>query len=71
MIRITLIGLMALSACACTIDGPEPGSTGVMAEMERQDRIRQHEDEHRRLCNMLDRDSDRYQRDCARDGGHD
>jgi len=70
MIRIALAALAAFSACACTIDGPEPGSTGVMAELERQDRIRAQQEERRRLCSMIDRNSERYERDCAHDGGH-
>ncbi len=67
MIRFAVIAL-ALVAGACTIDGPEPGSTGVMAEMERQERIRQQQAERERLCSMLDRESDRYERDCERHG---
>jgi len=70
MIRIALIALTALGAVACTIDGPEPGSTGVQAEMERQDHIRRQVEERERLCRMIDRDSDRYRAQCAHDGGN-
>ncbi|WP_296815740.1 hypothetical protein [Brevundimonas sp.] len=65
MMRLAVIGL-ALMAGACTIDGPEPGSTDVMAELERQERIRQQEAERQRLCSMLDPETDRYERDCGR-----
>ena len=56
MMRLAVIGL-ALMAGACTIDGPEPGSTSVIAELERQERIRQQQAERDRLCSMLDRES--------------
>ena len=63
MTRIAVIGL-ALLAGACTSDGPEPGTTDVLAELERQDRIREQQEVRRRLCSMLDPESDRYERDC-------
>ena len=65
MTRFAVIAL-ALMAGGCTIDGPEPGSTSVTAELERQERIRQQQAERERLCSMLDRESERYERDCER-----
>lgn len=72
MIRISLIALAGLMVSACTIDGPEPGSVSPTAELERQDRIRAETERRQQLCRMLDRerDRDRYERDCAQDGGH-
>jgi hypothetical protein len=68
MMRIALIALATLSAAACTIDGPEPGSTSVSAELERQERVRRETEQRDRLCRMIDRDSDRYEAECARNG---
>ena len=51
MIRIAVIGL-ALMAGACTIDGPEPGSTSVIAELERQQAIEREQAERERLCRI-------------------
>lgn len=65
MTRIALIGLAFLVG-ACTIDGPEPGTTDVIAELERQDRIREQQEVRRRLCAMIDPESERYERDCER-----
>ncbi len=70
MIRIALIALAVVGAGACTIDGPPEGRQDVLAEMERQERVRQQVEERQRLCNMIDRNSERYERDCAHDGGH-
>jgi|GEM_PF-1364914 len=70
MMRVALIALSAIGAVACTIDGPEPGSTSVPAEMERQERIRRETEERQRLCRMIDRDSERYRAQCAHDGGN-
>lgn len=69
MMRLALIAAAGLAAAACTIDGPPEGRPDVMAELERQERIRQQVEQRQRLCQMLDRDSDRYERDCEQDGG--
>ena len=70
MTRLVLIAALGLVTAACTIDGPPPGRSDPIAEMERQERIRQQTEERQRLCQMLDRDSDRYERDCEQDGGN-
>jgi hypothetical protein len=68
MMRIALIALAATGAVACTIDGPEPGSVGTAAELERQERIRRETEQREQLCRMIDRNSDRYEAECARNG---
>lgn len=68
MIRLALIALAGLASAACTIDGPPEGRSDPMAEMERQERIRRQTEERQRLCRMLDRNSDRYERDCQQAG---
>ena len=69
MMRLALIALAGLGAVACTIDGPEPGSTSVQAELERQERVRREGEHREQLCRMIDRDSERYEAQCARNGG--
>ena len=71
MNRIALIALAAIGAGACTIDGPPEGRQDVLAEMERQERVRQQVEERQRLCRMMNRDSERYERDCTRSGDPD
>ena len=69
MMRLILISALGLVSAACTIDGPPPGRSDPMAEMERQERIRRQTEERNRLCQMIDRESDRYERDCQQAGG--
>ena len=67
MSRLALMAMTAalgLTVAGCTIDGPPPGRSDPIAEMERQERIRQEVERRERLCQMMDRDSDRYERDC-------
>jgi len=66
--RIALIAALGLVSAACTIDGPPPGRSDPMAEMERQERIRRQTEERNRLCQMIDRESDGYERDCEQAG---
>ena len=68
MMRLVIIASLGLVAGACTIDGPPPGRSDPVAEMERQERIRRQTEERQRLCQMIDRESDRYERDCERAG---
>ena len=50
MTRLVLIAALGLVTAACTIDGPPPGRSDPIAEMERQERIRQQTEERQRLC---------------------
>ena len=68
MMRLIFIATLGLATTACTIDGPPPGRSDPIAEMERQERIRRQTEERERLCQMIDRESDRYERDCERAG---
>jgi hypothetical protein len=68
MMRLVLIAAFGLLSAACTIDGPPPGRSDPMAEMERQERVRRQTEERQRLCQMIDRESDRYERDCQQAG---
>ena len=66
MMRLAVIGL-ALMAGACTIDGPEPGSTSVIAELERQQDREAADAERLRRCQMGETGVERDDRRC-RDG---
>ena len=62
---LCLVGA-ALSACAFPAYDPEP--TSAVQWQRRQDEIERREAERVRLCAIMNKDTDRYRRDCARPG---
>ena len=66
--RMTLIAMAGLATSACTFPAYEPQPTSVHQWERRQEDIQRREAERVRLCQMMNKDSDRYKRDCRRPG---
>ena len=69
MTRVVLIGLIGLGASGCAFPAPyEADPTSVYQWERRQQGIERREAERRRLCAIMNKDTDRYERDCTRPG---
>ena len=63
------LSLAALSVGACALPAPYEGDpTSVYQWERRQAEITRREAERVRLCQMMNKDSERYERDCRRPG---
>lgn len=68
-IRGALILGAGLAVSACAFPGPyEADPTSPYQWQRRQDEIQRREAERQRLCAIMNKDSDRYKRDCTRPG---
>ena len=66
---MALILSTGLLASACAVPPPYEAEPASVYQWQRQqDEIRRREDERVRLCAMMNKDSDRFKRDCARPG---
>ena len=63
---VTVVAAMALGGCAA--DRWEPELTTAQQRLERQERIERQMAERQRLCAMMNKDTERYERDCERAG---
>jgi hypothetical protein len=69
MIRMALAGTLALGLSACAFPQPYEADPASPAQWQRrQEGIERREAERVRLCQMMNKDSDRYRRDCRRPG---
>jgi hypothetical protein len=73
MMRRTTVAILAapvlLGTAGCAFPQPyEADPTSVYGWQRRQDEIQRREDERTRLCAIMNKDSDRYRRDCTRPG---
>jgi hypothetical protein len=69
MMRALILGLTALATAACTFPAPyDPLPTSVYQWERRQEEITRREAERVRLCQMMNKDTERYERDCRRPG---
>ncbi len=59
---------LALGAAACVPPPYEADPTSVYAWQRRQEDIQRREAERVRLCALMNKDSDRFKRDCTRPG---
>jgi hypothetical protein len=67
--RMALITTAAFATSACTFpQAYDPEPTSVYQWERRQEGIERREAERVRLCGMMNKDSDRYKRDCNRPG---
>ena len=68
--RAATLLLVATALVGCeTYDYDRPRDETRTGRLERQESRRQADREHTRLCAMLDKKSERYDRDCDRRGG--
>ncbi|MBN8528250.1 MAG: hypothetical protein J0M36_03315 [Caulobacterales bacterium] len=68
MIRMTLIAAITLGTGACAFQPYEAMPTTPTQWQRRQDEIVRRDEERARLCQMMNKDTDRYRRDCRRPG---
>lgn len=69
MMRALIRSLTALATAACTFPAPyDPLPTSVYQWERRQEEITRREAERVRLCQMMNKDTERYERDCRRPG---
>jgi hypothetical protein len=69
MMRALILGLTALATAACTFPAPyDPLPTSVYQWERRQQEITRREAERVRLCQTMNKDTERYERDCRRPG---
>jgi hypothetical protein len=67
--RALILLLAGLSVAACTFPQPWEADPASPAQWQRrQESIERREAERVRLCQMMNRDSERYDRDCRRPG---
>jgi hypothetical protein len=67
--RMIAATILAASTAACAFPQPyEADPTSVYGWQRRQDDIQRREDERVRLCAIMNKDTDRYRRDCTRPG---
>ncbi len=72
MIRGIAIASAALGVAACTFPQPYEADPASPVQWERrQEHIERREAERVRLCQMMNKDSERYRRDCRRPGDPD
>ena len=66
---MTLIAMTAFATAGCAFPRPyEADPTSIYQWERRQEDIQRREAERVRLCGMMNKDSDRYKRDCRRPG---
>jgi hypothetical protein len=69
MMRALILIVVALATAACTFPAPyDPLPTSVYQWERRQEEITRREAERVRLCQMMNKDTERYERDCRRPG---
>jgi hypothetical protein len=68
MIRPLTIALVAAALAGCTIPTYEADPVSVYQWEKRQERIQQQEAERLRRCETMDKQSERYARECASTG---
>ena len=69
MIRMTLIAVAAATLAGCTFPQPYEDMPNSPYQWERrQQEIERREAERVRLCAIMNKDTDRYRRDCTRPG---
>jgi hypothetical protein len=68
MIRMTLLALTATTLAGCLPPAFEAEPTSVYQWERRQEGIQRQEAERVRLCAIMNKDSERYKRDCTRPG---
>jgi hypothetical protein len=68
--RMTTVAILAAPVLlgACIPPPYEDDPTSVYGWQRRQDDIQRREDERARLCAIMNKDTDRYRRDCTRPG---
>ena len=68
MIRTLIFALAAATLSACTIPTYEADPVSAYQWERRQERIQQQEAERLRRCETMDKQSERYARECVRPG---
>ena len=68
MIRMVAIALTATSLTACLPEPYEAEPASVYQWQRRQEGIERREAERVRLCAIMNKDTERYERDCTRPG---
>ncbi len=66
--RVLILSLLAVATSGCLPAPYEPLPTSVYQWERRQTEITRREAERVRLCQMMNKDSERYERDCRRPG---
>ncbi|MEQ7155743.1 hypothetical protein [Brevundimonas aurifodinae] len=66
--RVLILSLLALGMSGCLPAPYDPLPTSVYQWERRQTEITRREAERVRLCQMMNKDSERYERDCRRSG---
>ena len=68
MIRMALLALTSFTLAGCLPPAYEAEPASVYQWQRRQDDIQRRETERVRLCAIMNKDTDRYERDCTRPG---
>ena len=69
MIRTMILVLTAATLAACATGGYEPDPTTPYQWQQRQERIQREETERLNRCAAMNQQSERYARECQRNGG--
>jgi len=69
MIRLTAILTAAVALAACASQPYEPDPVSAYQWQQRQERIEREQAERLRRCEIMDKTSERYARECPRAGG--
>jgi hypothetical protein len=69
IVRLTLIALAATTLGACAGEPYEPMPVSAYQWQQRQERIERQEAERLQRCEAMDKQSERYARECPRAGG--
>ncbi|MDQ8029473.1 MAG: hypothetical protein REJ23_12170 [Brevundimonas sp.] len=69
MIRLATLALATLTLGACAAQPYEPLPVSAYQWQQRQERIEREEAERLRRCEAMDKQSERYARECPRAGG--
>jgi hypothetical protein len=69
MIRVFAITFAAMTLAACSGAAYEPDPVSPYQWQQRQERIERQEAERLRRCESMDKQSERYARECPRTGG--
>ena len=68
MIRTLILAVAAATLSACTVPTYEAAPVSAYQWEQRQDRIEREEAERLRRCETMDKQSERYARECVRPG---
>ncbi len=68
MIRMAMLAIAAVTLAGCLPPAYEAEPASVYQWQRRQDEIAHRETERVRLCAIMNKDSERYKRDCTRPG---